>query len=453
LPKNFTEHFQAEKNGVAPQAAQSTNVRWIILGLVTVIMFVDSLHRQSLGIAGKTVADELLFNTQTMGWILSGYTLGYALFQIPWGYLGDRFGSRGILTIAVIWASVFTMATGFVPFLTLKGFHLALAFFFLRFLIGVGVAAAPPNITKIVSYWAGSRRRGIGSSFASVGTGLGGIVAPFFFGWAIRHWNWPVPFYVCGVIGLCVAAIWWFSATSRPEENPRVNAAELEIIHSQREQLGVTERIGPKLATKTPWKKMAGSLSVWSLLLSYPCHSYPIYVFFNWFFIYLIRVRGLTLAQGSFWGATPFIATTLLSPVGGWFSDVAVRRLGKWRGRQVSVWLGMAVSAVLMFAGSHATNNRLAILLLAGSAGFSFFSLPTWWATCIDLSRNYSGSLSGLMNTFGNLGGWISPILTAYIASRFGWIRAIDFAALVTVVGGVLWLGVNANDDLERSAV
>jgi MFS transporter, ACS family, glucarate transporter len=436
----------SDSNSPSPNG-RSTHIRWLVLGLVTVIMFVDSLHRQSLGIAGKTIIDELHFTTQTMGWILSGYTLGYALFQIPWGYLGDRFGPKSILTIAVIWASLFTLSMGFAPQLaTRAGIGIALTFFLLRFLVGIGVAAAPPNITKIVSAWAGTRRRGIGSSFASMGTGLGGVVAPFFFSWAIHHWGWPTPFYLCGMVGVMVAFIWRLNATNRPEEHPRVNPAELAAITTLREQRPTAAH---SFSKNPPWKKMASSASVWGLLLSYPCHSYPTYVFFNWFFLYLIRERGLTVVQGSFWGATPFIATTILSPMGGWFSDQAVRRLGKFRGRQTAVWLGQGLSAILMFAGSHTLNNRVAITLLALSAGFSFFSLPTWWATCIDLSQNFSGSLSGLMNTFGNLGGWISPILTAYIATRFGWIRALDFAALITILGAILWFGVNATDDLE----
>jgi ACS family glucarate transporter-like MFS transporter len=195
---------------------------------------------------------------------------------------------------------------------------------------------------------------------------------------------------------------------------------------------------------------MLSSVSVWGLLLSYTCQGYAAYVFFNWFFIYLVRVRGLTLTAGSFWSSTPFIATTLFAPTGGWVCDRAVRRFGKRRGRQTTGWLGMGCSAMLLWAGSHTVDYRLAILLLAAAAGFNFFAMPSWWATCIDLTPNYSGSLSGLMNTCGNLAGWISPILTAFIATHFGWTQALDFAALVTAASGLLWFLVDANKTLEE---
>jgi nitrate/nitrite transporter NarK len=146
----------------------------------------------------------------------------------------------------------------------------------------------------------------------------------------------------------------------------------------------------------------------------------------------------------------PFIAIALLAPLGGWISDRAVARLGKRRGRQSAVWMGAACSAVLMWVGGHTANNTAAILLLAGAAGFNLFATATWWATCNDLTRHHSGALSGLMNMTGNLGGWLSPIITAYISTRLGWTQALDFAALVTLAAGVLWLVVNAGGELEE---
>ena len=145
------------------------------------------------------------------------------------------------------------------------------------------------------------------------------------------------------------------------------------------------------------------------------------------------------------------MAIALLAPLGGRISDRAVARWGKRRGRQSAVWLGAACSAILLWAGGHTEDNTLAILLLAAAAGFNLFATATWWATCNDLTRNFSGSLSGLMNMCGNLGGWLSPILTAYFATHFGWTRALDFAALVTCCSGVLWLMVDATRSIEAA--
>jgi ACS family glucarate transporter-like MFS transporter len=96
-------------------------------------------------------------------------------------------------------------------------------------------------------------------------------------------------------------------------------------------------------------------------------------------------------------------------------------------------------------------SNVGAILMLALAAGFNFFAASSWWATCIDLTPTYSGSLSGLMNTFS--GAWLAPIATAYIATHFGWTQALDFAAMLTAIGAILWIFVDASDTLEEKTL
>jgi len=160
----------------------------------------------------------------------------------------------------------------------------------------------------------------------------------------------------------------------------------------------------------------------------------------------------MTMIQSGLWSSTPFIAITVLSPVGGWVSDKCVARFGKRVGRRMAVWIGMGTAALLLVTGSHTANNTAAILLMGTAAGFILFAVASWWATCIDLTPNHSSILSASMNTCGSLGGWISPIVTGYIAASFGWTRALDVAALITVVSGLLWFLVDATDNLESPA-
>lgn len=428
-------------------------MRWSMVGLVVIILLVDSVDRASLGIAGKYIQDEFAFSTQTMGWMLSAFTLGYALFQLPWGYAGDRYGPRGVLTLAVLWSSLFTAATGLMPRLHASlWIGLSSSFFLVRFLAGVGVAAAAPNSNKIAAFWMSRDERGLGSSFTSIGTGIGGMAAPILITLAMERWGWRVSFYLCGIAGVIVAFVWRGYVTNHPEEHPKVNRKELEHINSGEKGDNPGARHALRLRRQPPWKRIMASPTVWSLLLSYSCQGYAAYIFYNWFYIYLVRVRGLTLMQGGLWGSTPFMAMTVLAPVGGWFSDRAVGKFGRHRGRQFGAWLGMGTSAVLLWTGAQTTNYTLAIPLLALAAGCNFFAVASWWAACIDLAPNYTGSLSALMNTCGNLGGWVSPILTGLVAAKFGWTPALDLGALVSVAGGLLWLGINASETLEKTA-
>ena len=104
---------------------------------------------------------------------------------------------------------------------------------------------------------------------------------------------------------------------------------------------------------------------------------------------------------------------------------------------------------MLLFSGSHTASNNLALAQLALAAGFNFAASAVLWTACNDISAKFSGSISGIMTTFGSLGGWVSPIVTGGIAARFGWSYALDFASLVTVTSGLAWLLVNADQCLE----
>ena len=438
--------------GDSPAAGrQPTRVRWNIVVLLAVIAGLTYLDRLNLSIAGKHIQDEFAFNNETMGWILSAFVLGYALFQVPGGWLGDRFGPRTVLTAAIVFWSVFTAATAIAPRLPLANwFGLAWSFALIRFLIGVGEGTAFPNTNRIVAFWMGPTERGAGNSLWLLGIGAGGALTPMLIAWLAETWGWRISFYVCALAGGLIALAWRFYVTDLPERHPGVNAAELALIRGKDAE-GGAQTFNPSAPHRSaPWGKMFRSVSVWGLILSYFCIAYPAYIFYTWFFIYLVRVRGLTVSQGGFWGSAPFIAIALLTPLGGWLSDRAVARIGRRRGRQSAVWVGVAFSATLMWVGGHTANNTLAILLLAGAAGFNLFATATWWATCNDLTQEFAGSLSGLMNMCGNLGGWLSPIVTAYIATRLGWTHALDFAALVTLSSGVIWALVRADEPLER---
>ncbi len=423
-----------------------TYIQFQTLALLTAIMLVTAFGRLNLAIAGKYLQDEFQFPTQTMGWILGGFAFGYALFQIPWGWAGDRYGPRATLTVALLLWSTFTILMTCVPLISQsRWWNYALVFAVIRFLTGVGEAASYPNANKIVAAWTTKTQRGIGSSLLLGGVGAGGVISPILFAATMQRWGWRSAFVLSGVLAIVIAILWFAWTTDSPGEHPRINAVELTILDSSPQgRANHSFRV-----CGTPWRKIFSNRSVWALILSYLCHGYTPYIYFTWFFIYLTRVRGFTLMKGGLWGATPFIATTLMAPLGGWISDKAVVNIGLRRGRQITVWIGMTFSALLLLAGSHAANNVSAVVLLAFSAGLSQFAAPSWWAGCIDLAPTYSGSLSGLMNTCANLAGGTAPILTGYLATRYGWATALDFAASVTFAAGLIWIFVNVENGLE----
>ncbi len=423
----------------------ASNVRWKVVGLLGLISALTYIDRLNLSIAGKYIQDEFALSTETMGWVLSAFSLGYALFQVPAGWLGDRFGAKRVITFAIFWWSCFTVATALAPNIRwVSWIGVVWPFFIIRFLLGIGEGAAFPNSNRLIADWISPERRGAANSIFLLGVGIGGAMTPLAISYLMTHWGWQVPFYVCGALGLILGLAWQNYATNRPEQHPKVNRLELDVIRSAPSSslsVGFPSQSGPRVSLATLLKKPI----VWCMILSYFCVGYPAYIYYTWFFIYLVNVRHLSVSVGGLWGSTPFVAILLLTPAGGWFSDHAVAKWGRCRGRRTAVWLGVFISAATLAAGARVGNNTLAILLLALAAGFNLFATTTWWATCNDLAPESSGSLSGLMNMGGNIGGWLSPIATAAIAIHFGWSHALYFGALLTLIAGLLWFFIDAS--------
>jgi ACS family glucarate transporter-like MFS transporter len=323
----------------------------------------------------------------------------------------------------------------------------AWAFVIVRFVMGLGEAAAMPVGNKMMAYWLPEKERAFGTSVFLAGVGAGGIAAPFLITWIVKNWGWRTAFVSLGVAGVTIAVLWYLLVRDLPEEHPHVNAAELMLIGRSRTITSGTPQGASKVSV--PWVRLLSSRSMWGLMISHFCLVYPVYIFFTWFFIYLVRVRGVTISKASLWTSAPFAANLVMVPLWGWLSDRFANRMGKRRGRQVAAWLAIGGSAILMFSGSHTTRENLALLQLSIAAGFNFAASAVLWTACNDISAKCSGSISGIMTTFGSLGGFLSPVVTAAIAARFGWTYGLDFAALITIVSGLAWFLVDADQCLE----
>jgi len=431
----------------AVHSTTATRVRWVVMGFVMAIMAVTALNRLNLSIAGKYIEAEFSFDTISMGRVFSAFLWGYGLFQIPWGYVCDRIGPRRTLTASIYCFAVGSGAMVFAPkFAAATGISALAVFRIVRFLTGVGEAAVSSNVTRVIASWTALRERGFASGLQVCGLGLGGTLTPVAIAWTMIHWGWRVSFAISASLAFLVVALWHWYATDWPEENPRVNQQELQIIHPTSEKATPRPRHS---ATRVPWLTIFGSVSVWGLILAYGCQGYAFYVYYNWFYFYAVKVRGLDLMHAAAWTSAPFFAMAVLSPIGGWFSDRVARVSDRRKGRLAAVWVGMGLAALLLYTGNHLSITAVALPLIALAAGFTMFGAANFWAACIDLAPGYSASLSALMNTMGSLGGVVSSTVTASIAVHRGWVPALDVAVWVTIGSGLLFTMVDANHSIE----
>jgi ACS family glucarate transporter-like MFS transporter len=296
---NSTTPSKLQTGAAGARNLRPTQMRWVMMGMLTIITALTYVDRLNLGIAGEYIQTEFHLSTHTMGWILGAFVLGYALFQVPGGWAGDRFGPRSILTFAIVWWSIFTALTAVAPELPLRAWlGVAGSFIVVRFLIGMGEAAAFPNSNKTISFWLGENARGVGNSIFLMGIGVGGTVTPIVIAWIMQTWGWRTSFYVCAVLGFLVAIIWHSIATSRPEDHPRVNAAELALIHPKTDKKPIGSRPGGAGPVRVPWKRLIWRRSTWCLMLSYFCEAYPNYIFFTWIHDPAGRILGCRTLPG-----------------------------------------------------------------------------------------------------------------------------------------------------------
>ncbi len=414
---------------------RATRVRWLIVAAlfaVYVLMFID---RVNISVAGKYIMAEYGLTSVQMGTIFSMFVLGYALFQIPGGWLGDRFGPRRVLVLAILWWSVFTAVTAFAAnsFLT-SILGVAGALGLARLLIGVGEAAAPPNGARMIANWTPPGERGLAFGLTFSGNMLGAAIAPPLIVWLMVTWGWREAFYVAGAAGAVVAALWLWLSADAPDLHPRVNQAERDLI-------GHTVGTVAMATNREPLRNVLLSGRLWCLTAAYAAAGYVLYVYFSWFYLYLTDARGVSLAEAGFYTMAPFAAAGIGAPLGGKLSDALGGRLGKPVGRAVVAVGGMIGSALCIVAGATVASIPLAVLLLALGGGLLYATMPSFWSASVDISIARAGFASGVMSMGGNLGGVLSPTLTPLLAREFSWAVALYVAAAVATLGALFWIG------------
>jgi ACS family glucarate transporter-like MFS transporter len=409
----------------------------------------------NISVTARQMMPALGLTDLQMGWIFSTFVFGYALFQVPGGWMGDRWGPRRVLTFAVIWWSIFTALTAIAPTLPLVNLiGIMGSLMVVRFLIGIGEAAALPNFNRAVANWHPPQERGLGIGITIGGIGIGSALTPPVTAWIMVNYGWQTAFFAAGLLGIAIALLWYWYATDFPRQHPHVNAAEAAIIEGEipsppnggeGKGEGATHQSGA-----VPWKAILTTPTVWWLILSYTCLGYVAYIYMSWFYLYLVNVRGFAILQGAFFASAPFIAMTIFCPLGGWVTDRLVEKYGINWGRASVGGTGMILAALCIIIGANVESPYAAIGFLSLGAGWLYFTVGPFWSSTTDLSKPYAGTLSGLMNTGANLGGTLSPTLTPWLADSFGWPVALGLAAAIALIGGLCWLMVRPELGLQK---
>ncbi len=456
-----------------------TRVRYRVLGLACALSMITYLDRACMGSAAKSFVQDLgLTSVGDLNWVFTAFTLSYAAFEIPSGWLGDVLGPRKVLIRIVLWWSAFTAITGLVGMSVggrvLGAFQLGslaigplAVLIVVRFLFGMGEAGAYPNITRALHNWFPLGERGFAQGTVWMCGRLMGGLTPLVWMVLVEGigqppaelvegipagpllpplLHWRSTFWLFGAIGVvwCVVFVIWFR--NRPEENRRVNQAELDLIRAGRgkgDRTLLPERPatnvpsvpgfaqkGPVPFSRTdaraahagvPWSRLLRSGNLWILCLMYACQSYGWAFYMTYLPSFLEDQYGVKAGStlGAIYKGGPLWMGALGCLAGGLATDWLVRRTGDRRmGRRWFGAFGHALTAICFLVCPFMPSALGFFLVISLSGFFTDLAMGPAWAACQDIGRRYAAIVAGAMNTIGAVGSALANWATGWVVQR-----------------------------------
>ncbi|HEY0315032.1 MAG TPA: MFS transporter [Sphingomonas sp.] len=376
--------------------------RHIVLGLLGLASVLTFLDRMAIAVTGESIQKELAIGPKEWGWILSAYVIAYSIFEIPSGAMGDRHGYRRELTRIATWWSFFTAATAWCR----TAWQMAGA----RFLFGLGAAGAYPNMSGVLYRWFPPRERARGQGVIWGAGRLGGALAPLLLVPLEAHAGWRVVFVALGIAGGLWAIAWWSFFRERPADQPGITAGELA-------EIGEPEGHGH---AGTPWRALLSLPALRWIAIAYACYAWASWFYFSWFPIWLVHAGGFSQAEMGIYASLPFFLGFASNLVGGWLSDRLAARIGMRRAYAGITSVCLLVTAALMFAMSFAHAKFAIVALCSVSFAVMDLMLPAAWAMCMAIGGRCGGTATGVMNTAGNVGGFLCTLVFGYVIAATG---------------------------------
>lgn len=414
-----------------------SNTRYLVIVFAVVLSIITYIDRVSISFAGPQMRKDLHLDSAEFGWVLAAFAWTYALFEIPGGWMGDKWGARSVLTRIVLWWSFFTAATGwatnFVYLIIVRG------------LFGMGEAGAFPNITKMFSTWLASHEKSKAQGIVWMSARWGGAFTPLLMAALFQMIDWRTAFQLFGGLGVlwCAAFYWWYR--DKPSEHKSVNAAELDHI-------GDSARLGD-VHVSVPWSTLIQSRSVWCLWIQYFMMSYGWYFYITWFPTYLKDTLNFDMkASGALYSGAPLF----FGGIGCFLSGILTPRLGLYlkdirRARRIMSMTGLLMAGALLLISLRFRDPVTVVLIIALASFFNDINMPPAWSTCMDVGGRFAGTLSGSMNMMGNFAGGIAPVVIGYVLKEFNNDFTVTFyiSAAAYVIGAICWLGIDSTRSLD----
>lgn len=404
---------------VGSDSLRESRERWWLMGLLIAGMLFCYAQRSALSVAAPFMIKEMNLTPAGMGLLLSAFFWLYSFMQMPAGWLVDRFGVKRAYAFGFTFWSIAAAATGFAVNLT--------SLIILRMFLGVGQAVAFPASARAVADSFQDRERGTVTAGYLTGVRLGTALVSAIGGLFLAAYGWKLFFLVTGLVPL----LWllpWFAFSKRWE---RLSPTE-------------TVTAEPEVAVKKKSASFGESLallknrSVFGIFLGFFAYDYAWFVYITWLPGYLVIERKFSPAEMGFYSSVPFLAMSIIIIISGLASDWLIKRgYVETRVRKIFIIIGLAVGCLIVPAGMVEDRQTAVWLLTVSLCGMGISAPNTWTLTQAICSKNIVGTVSGIQNFGGNLGGIIAPALTGYIAYA-----THSFALALSITGAVIVVGI-----------
>jgi MFS transporter, ACS family, glucarate transporter len=416
-----------------------TRARYRVVALATGLGMITYLDRACIATLAPGIVRDLGLSTIQMGYVFTVFQLAYALFEIPTAWWSDRRGTRAVLSRIVLWWSFLTALTG-----AAFSYPILLA---IRFLFGMGEAGAWPCVARTFSRWIPQRERGKVQGVFFAGAHLIGGLTPALVLWLLHFLSWRQIFLSFGTVGLVWVAIWhtWFR--DDPSEHAAVNAAELQMIVSER------PRDCGHPAGWEYWGQLIRNKSMIAMCLMYIPNCMIFYFCITWLPTYLKQRHGFEAASLGIFAGLPLIVSMPGDLLGGFVTDRLTAKYGLRVGRSGLGAAAYVIAGIALVGAAASSTPMVAATLIALATGMTMFTLGAAWGTVIELGRNHVGVVGATMNSLGNLAAMLNPLIVAYSVQWFNsWNLPLYLMGVLFLVGAVCWMAVDPEQPVFADA-
>ena len=420
-------------NHLSISPEKRSRIRFVILFflfLATVFNYVD---RATLS---PFMSKELGFDAATMGWAFSAFGWAYVAFQLPGGWLLDKYGARIVYGYGLIGWSLLTFLQGYVHLF--NGAFLML--FGLRFLMGMVEAPAFPANSRLSVQWFPSKERGMVTAIYSAAQYIAlGIFTPIMT-WILQTWSWHSIFHWAGVSGIVIGLLWlWY--VRDPIQHKSVNAAEIDYI---REGGGIPDLSadGKKSSfDRKNLKLLICNRMMVGVYIGQFCLTSITWFFLTWFPTYLYQARGMSILKVGLVASIPAITGFIGGIMGGIFSDYLLRKgYSLTISRKTPILVGMIFSSTIILA--NYVQSDVAVVIVMSIAFFAKGFGNIGWCILSDTSpKEVLGISGGVFNFFGNIASIVTPLCIGFILAETGSFNlAILYVGAMGLLGAISYL-------------